>query len=127
MSALVDEGPGAPAGRFAIVSDRSAIDRAEQLARQTQRLEMVGALAGEVALQINDPLTFVRSSLVEIERLGALVDAERGGADGELAESSPTCAASRSRRSRASSGSAASSTACARSRSATGSARTRST
>jgi signal transduction histidine kinase len=85
-SAIVDEGRGEPAGRFAIVSDRSAIDRAEQLARQTQRLEMVGALAGEVALQINDPLTFVRSSLVEIERLGARVDGERGGADGELAE-----------------------------------------
>jgi signal transduction histidine kinase len=85
-TAIVDEGRGEPAGRFAILSDRSAIDRAEQLARQTQRLEMVGALAGEVALQINDPLTFVRSSLVEIERLGARIDAERGGPDGELAD-----------------------------------------
>jgi len=84
-TAIVDEGRGEPAGRFAILSDRSAIDRAEQLARQTQRLEMVGALAGEVALQINDPLTFVRASLIEIERLGALVDAERGGPDAELA------------------------------------------
>jgi signal transduction histidine kinase len=85
-TAIVDEGRGEPAGRFAIVSDRSAIDRAEQLARQTQRLEMVGALAGEVAHQINDPLTFVRASLVEIERLGARVDAERGGPDAELAD-----------------------------------------
>jgi signal transduction histidine kinase len=87
-TAIVDEGRGEPAGRFAILSDRSAIDRAEQLARQTQRLEMVGALAGEVALQINDPLAFVRASLVEIERLGALVEAERarGGRDAELAE-----------------------------------------
>src|SRR5206468_852330 len=43
---------------------------------------------GEVALQINDPLTFVLASLVEIERLGARVDAERasGGAVGELAD-----------------------------------------
>jgi signal transduction histidine kinase len=87
-TAVVDEGRGETAGRFAILSDRSAIDRAEQLARQTQRLEMVGALAGEVALQINDPLAFVRASLVEIERLGACVDAERerSGPDAELAE-----------------------------------------
>jgi signal transduction histidine kinase len=85
-TAIVDEGRGEPAGRFAIVSDRSATDRAEQLARQTQRLEMVGALAGEVALQINDPLTFVRSSLVEIERLGARVDAASVGPDAELAD-----------------------------------------
>jgi signal transduction histidine kinase len=85
-TAVVEEGRGDPAGRFAIVSDRSAIDRAEQLARQTQRLEMVGALAGEVALQINDPLTFVRASLVEIERLGGRVEAARGGPDAELAE-----------------------------------------
>jgi hypothetical protein len=85
-TAVVDEGRGEPAGRFAIVSDRSAIDRAEQLARQTQRLEMVGALAGEVALQINDPLTFVRASLVEIERLGARVEPARGGPDAELAD-----------------------------------------
>jgi signal transduction histidine kinase len=85
-TAVVDEGHGDLAGRFAIVSDRSATDRAEQLARQTQRLEMVGALAGEVALQINDPLTFVRSSLVEIERLGARVETARGGPDAELAD-----------------------------------------
>ena len=85
-TAIVDEGRGEPAGRFAILSDRSAIDRAEQLARQAQRLEMVGALAGEVALQINDPLTFVRASLIEIERLGARIDAERGGPDAELAD-----------------------------------------
>jgi signal transduction histidine kinase len=85
-TAIVDEGRGEPAGRFAILSDRSAIDRAEQLARQTQRLEMVGALAGEVAFQINDPLTFVRASLVEIERLGARVEAERDGPDAELAD-----------------------------------------
>ena len=85
-TAVVDEGRGEPAARFAIVSDRSATDRAEQLARQTQRLEMVGALAGEVALQINDPLTFVRSSLVEIERLGARVEETRSGPDAELAD-----------------------------------------
>jgi signal transduction histidine kinase len=85
-TAVVDEGHDEPAGRFAIVSDRSATDHAEQLARQTQRLEMVGALAGEVAHQINDPLTFVRASLVEIERLGARVEAARGGPDAELAD-----------------------------------------
>jgi signal transduction histidine kinase len=84
--AIVDEGRGEPAARFAIVSDRSATDRAEQLARQAQRLEMVGALAGEVALQINDPLTFVRASLVEIERLGACVEQARTGPDAQLAD-----------------------------------------
>jgi hypothetical protein len=85
-TAVVDEGRGEPAGRFAIVSDRSAADHAEQLARQAQRLEMVGALAGEVALQINDPLTFVRASLVEIERLGEHVEAASGGPEAELAD-----------------------------------------
>jgi len=84
-TAIVDDGRGEPAGRFAILSDRSEIDRAEQLARQSQRLEIVGALAGEVALQINDPLTFVRASLVEIDRLGARVEAGSGGPDAELA------------------------------------------
>ena len=84
-TAVVDEGRGELAARFAIVSDRSATDRAEQLARQAQRLEMVGALAGEVALQINDPLTFVRASLIEIERLGARVEEARLGPDAELA------------------------------------------
>ena len=43
ITAIVDQGRGELAGRFAILSDRSAIDRAEGLARQTQRLEMVGA------------------------------------------------------------------------------------
>jgi signal transduction histidine kinase len=84
-TATVDEGRGDPAGRFAIVSDRTVIDRSEQLARRTQRLEIVGALAGEVALQINDPLTYVRSALVEIERMGQRVAAERDGADAALA------------------------------------------
>jgi two-component system sensor histidine kinase HupT/HoxJ len=85
VSAAVEEGRGEPSGRFAIVSDRSAIDRAEQLARRTQRLEIVGALAGEVALQINDPLTYVRSALIEIERMGQRVAVERDGADAALA------------------------------------------
>ena len=84
-TAVVDEGRGEAAGRFAILSDRSEIDRIEQLARQTQRLEIVGALAGDVAHQINDPLTFVRANLTEIERLGARVEAERDGPDALLA------------------------------------------
>lgn len=83
--AVVDEGRGEPSGQFAILSDRSEIERIERLARQTQRLEIVGALAADFAHEINDPLAFVRANLVEIERLGQRVDAERGGAETLLA------------------------------------------
>jgi len=84
-TAVVDEGRGEPTGHFAILSDRTAIDRDERRARQTQRFELIGALAGEVVHQINDPLAFVRANLAGIEQLGARVAAEGDGPDASLA------------------------------------------
>lgn len=84
-AARVAEGRGEATGQFAILCERTEQSRIETLARQTRRLETVGALAAGVAHEVNDPLTILRANLVEIERLGQLVDAERDGADADLA------------------------------------------
>jgi signal transduction histidine kinase len=84
-NAVVAEGRDEPSGQFAILSDRTEVDRIERLARQAQRLEIVGTLAADFAHEINDPLTFVRANLMEIERLGERVDAEGHGPDRLLA------------------------------------------
>jgi PAS domain S-box-containing protein len=73
-------------GRFAMLRDRSEERRYERRMRQIQKLETMGALAAGIAREVNDPLTFVRSNLGEIDRLGSRV-AELGktGRDAELA------------------------------------------
>jgi len=77
---------GAPTGQFAILADRTDAQRLERLARQNQRLEIVGALAAGFAHEVNDPLSYVHANLVEIERLGARVEEEGAGPDAELAK-----------------------------------------
>jgi len=74
-------------GRFAMLRDRTEERRYERRMRQIQKLETVGALAAGIAREVNDPLTFVRSNLGEIDRLGERV-AELGktGRDAQLAE-----------------------------------------
>jgi PAS domain S-box-containing protein len=73
-------------GRFAMLRDRTEERLYERRMRQIQKLETVGALAAGIAREVNDPLTFVRSNLGEIDRLGGRVD-ELGktGPDAELA------------------------------------------
>jgi PAS domain S-box-containing protein len=82
----VDAEHGEAAGTFAILSDRTEADRVEQLARQTQRLEIVGMLAAEVAHEINEPLDAMRVNLIEIERLGALIGHPELRTDAKLAD-----------------------------------------
>jgi PAS domain S-box-containing protein len=79
------DGAGEELGRFALLRDRTEERRYERSVRQIQKLETVGALAAGVAREVNDPLAFVRSSLGEIERLGARVDEGARGRDAELA------------------------------------------
>jgi signal transduction histidine kinase len=82
---VLHDGTGEELGRFAMLRDRTEERRYERSVRQIQKLETVGALAAGVAREVNDPLAFVRSSLGEIERLGARVDRGARGRDAELA------------------------------------------
>jgi signal transduction histidine kinase len=70
---LLRDAAGEALGRFALLRDRTEERRYERRVRQIQKLETVGALAAGIAREVNDPLAFVRSSLGEIERLGARV------------------------------------------------------
>jgi len=83
---LLHDAGGDLLGRFAMLRDRTEERRYERRIRQIQKLETVGALAAGIAREVNDPLTFVRSNLGEIDRLGSRV-AELGKTprDAELA------------------------------------------
>ncbi len=85
MTVEVDAEHGEAAGSFAILADRTEANRVEQLARQTQRLEIVGMLAAEVSHEIEEPLDAIRADLLEIERLAAKLG-EGAEADVKLAE-----------------------------------------
>jgi signal transduction histidine kinase len=76
---------GEAAGAFAIIADRTEADRMEHLARQTQRLEIVGMLAAELSREIDEPLDRMRVDLLEIERLAAKLDEGCDPADLPLA------------------------------------------
>jgi len=75
---LHDSG-GEPIGRFAMLRDRTEERRYERRMRQIQKLETVGALAADIAREVNDPLAFVRSNLGEIDRLGSRVVSQSPG------------------------------------------------
>ena len=77
---------GEAAGAFAILADRTDAASMEQLARQTQRLEIVGMLAAEVSEEIDEPLDRIRSDLVEIDRLATKLAGAEEEADAKLAE-----------------------------------------
>jgi PAS domain S-box-containing protein len=85
-AACVRDGGGEPAGRFAVLRDRTEEQRYEWLIRQTQRLESVGTLAAGVAHEVNNPLAFIRSNLGQIHRMGELVEEYRDGPEAKLAE-----------------------------------------
>jgi PAS domain S-box-containing protein len=83
---LLHDSGGDLLGRFAMLRDRTEERRYERRMRQIQKLETVGALAAGIAREVNDPLTFVRSNLGEIERLGSRVaELGKNPRDAELA------------------------------------------
>lgn len=75
-----------PAGRYALLRDRSEERRFAEVARRAQKLETVATLAGGVAHEVSNPLAFVRANLGEIERLGAAAERAREKGDSPLAE-----------------------------------------
>jgi PAS domain S-box-containing protein len=84
---LLRDSGGDRLGRFAMLRDRTEERRYERRMRQIQKLETVGALAAGIAREVNDPLTFVRSNLGEIQRLGERVaELGKSGREAELAE-----------------------------------------
>jgi two-component system sensor histidine kinase HupT/HoxJ len=87
-AALVRDPRGSPAGRFAVLRDRTDERRTERVLHQTQRLETVGTLTAGIAHEVNNPLAFIRSNLQQMLRMGELVDEHREivGPDAKLAE-----------------------------------------
>jgi len=79
---------GAPAGQFALLSDRTEERRYERIVRQTQKLRTMGTLAAGIAHEVNNPLAFIRANLGQILEMGERVEAalDAGGPDAKLAE-----------------------------------------
>lgn len=61
------------AGQYIVLRDRTDERRYERLLSQTQKLESVGSLVAGIAHEVNNPLAYVRSNLIYLERLGAIV------------------------------------------------------
>lgn len=60
---------GRPAGCFVELHDRTERFRYERALRQRQKLETVGTLIAGVAHEVNNPLTFVRASLMHLRHV----------------------------------------------------------
>lgn len=70
---------GEKAGIFVVLRDRSKERRSERLLQQSQRLESVAILAGGVAHEVNNPLSYVRANLAHLREV---VSAVKSCADG---------------------------------------------
>ena len=81
----VTHGDAHTVGRFALLFDRGAERRSEQLVQRAQRLETVGALAAGIAHEINDPLAFACSNLAHLVQIGEVAEAARDRLPPELA------------------------------------------
>lgn len=56
-------------GRGAILADRTREDRTERRLRLAARLETVGSMTAGIAHEVNNPLAFIRSNLVQLEKM----------------------------------------------------------
>jgi PAS domain S-box-containing protein len=72
-------------GRYALLRDRTAERLFAEAARRAQKLETVATLAGGVAHEVSNPLSFVRANLAEIDRLGAAAERHLGSGPSPLA------------------------------------------
>jgi PAS domain S-box-containing protein len=82
-AAWVRDVSGRPAGRFALLRDRTEERRYERVVRQSQKLRTVGTLASGIAHEVNNPLAFIRANLTQLVVMGERVEAaleEEGGA-----------------------------------------------
>jgi two-component system sensor histidine kinase HupT/HoxJ len=82
---LVRDARGEPVGQCAVVRDRTEERQFELLVRQTQRLQTVGTLVAGIAHEVNNPLAFIHANLMQIQRLGEIVEAHKTGPEGKLA------------------------------------------
>jgi len=78
---------GEPAGRFALLRDRTEERRYERVVHQTQKLRTVGTLASGIAHEVNNPLAFIRANLTQLMAMGEHVESalEQGDEDAKLA------------------------------------------
>ena len=58
-----------PAGRCAVLNDRTEAQRTEQQLQQAQKLEAVGYLTAGIAHEINNPLAYLNANLGSLEEL----------------------------------------------------------
>ena len=82
---LVRDARGEPVGQCAVLRDRTEERRFERLVSQTQRLQTVGTLVAGIAHEVNNPLAFIHANLMQIQRLGEIVEAHREGPAAKLA------------------------------------------
>jgi len=62
-------GSSGPAGRCAVLNDRTEAKRTEQQLQQAQKLEAVGYLTAGIAHEINNPLAYLNANLGSLEEL----------------------------------------------------------
>jgi PAS domain S-box-containing protein len=79
---------GLRAGHFVVLRDRTQERRGERLLHQSQKLESIGLLAAGVAHEVNNPLSFVRANLAQLQQLASALEEAREELPKEVARAS---------------------------------------